>query len=215
MVTPPTTPVMCIEPCAFGVGDVVWAKLSNHSWWPCMISTPKLAQATSPRHVDDQSLSLSGDGGGDNYIRFMSASRRHKRMLYVEFFGPLVEHGWVIESNVLAYTGGDPDAFFADYALRLADKQTTRSSRDKVVQKYTLATPPPPYWEAAVREADEALLKKPLERKLAFIRKHSTHGGVVVKGANKFNPKSTNGTGHNDFDDLDNHTSPFEIVGTS
>lgn len=81
-----------------------------------MISTPNLSNATSEkqagRSLSEDIDSAANEPPGDSFIRYMSASRRHKRMLYVEFFGPLVEHAWVIEANVLAYPGGDPFEFF-------------------------------------------------------------------------------------------------------
>lgn len=81
-----------------------------------MISTPNLSNATSEkqagRSLSEDIDSTANEPPGDSFIRYMSASRRHKRMLYVEFFGPLVEHAWVIEANVLAYPGGDPFEFF-------------------------------------------------------------------------------------------------------
>lgn len=81
-----------------------------------MISTPNLASATSPRQaaksLSDEAATATELGTGDSFIRYMNASRRHKRMLYVEFFGPFVEQAWVIEANVLAYPGGDPIEFF-------------------------------------------------------------------------------------------------------
>lgn len=103
------------ESCMFTVGDIVWAKVNLHPWWPCMISTPNLSNAINSRQAQkylDESISTHSVEQGDNFIRYMNASRRHKRMLYVEFFGPMVEHAWAIESNVVAYSSGDPTEFF-------------------------------------------------------------------------------------------------------
>ena len=85
-----------------------------------MISTPNLSNATSEKQAGrslSDDIDASNEPPGDSFIRYMSASRRHKRMLYVEFFGPLVEHAWVIEANVLAYPGGDPFEFFKGDSL--------------------------------------------------------------------------------------------------
>lgn len=103
------------EPCAFAVGDVVWAKTNLHPWWPCMISTPNLSNATNSRQAQksfNETTITSNEHTGDSFIRYMNASRRHKRMLFVEFYGPVVEHAWAIESNILAYTGICPKEFF-------------------------------------------------------------------------------------------------------
>lgn len=119
----PQATLGCNEPCAFAVGDVVWAKVNLHPWWPCIISTPNLSNATSTRQAQ-KSLETSTTTSttstshkalvdqGDNFIRYMNASRRHKRMLFVELFGSAVEYAWAIESNVLAYEGGNPEEFF-------------------------------------------------------------------------------------------------------
>jgi hypothetical protein len=87
--------------------------------------------------------------------------------------------------------------------------------KEKMAQKYLLRTPPAPRhtdWEAAVREANEALNKKSLDRKLAFIKKHSENGGCMVKGANKIKSTSTSSLAAADeFDDFEHHSDPFDI----
>lgn len=62
------------------------------------------------------------------------------------------------------------------------DAHSTKSAKEKASQKYVLRVPPERQhdWEAAIREANEALNKKPMERKLALIRKHSSDGVSVI-----------------------------------
>lgn len=93
--------------------------------------------------------------------------------------------------------------------------QNTKSSKEKVAQKFALRVPPAvrAEWETAVREADEALSKKPIDRKLAFIKKHSvasTSGAVKV--SNKLRSlSSSNGNFVNDLDDLESQNSPIDL----
>lgn len=176
-----------------------------------MISTPNLSNATNQRQAQ-KSLNENSNSSdpGENFIRYMSASRRHKRMIYVELFGPVVEHAWSMESNILAYAGGDPDEFFKTQSLAAIETQSTKSSKEKMAQKFLLRVPPLRQidWEAAVREADEALSKKPLDRKLAFVKKHSVNGGNPKKTSRSQLANSTNG---DEYDELDHNNNPFDL----
>lgn len=96
-----------------------------------------------------------------------------------------------------------------DYGNSQIEAQTTKSSREKVAFKYTVRIPPQQQleWEAAVREADEALSKKPSERKLAFIKKHSTNSAAPKQGK----MRSWSSSDRNEFDESDQHIDSFEV----
>ena len=126
----------------FNVGNLVWAKVSGHPWWPCMIST---------------------DYSEDNYVKLVGAARP-KRMFYVEFFGPSVEHAWVTESCLIEYNGIEA---FKTYAQDQVDQALTKSQKEKLAERFQLkvALTRRDHWEKAVEEADDAMNKHSIERK--------------------------------------------------
>lgn len=118
----------------FNIGDLVWAKLSGHPWWPCMVS----AAPNSSLHY-----------------RLMGASRP-KRYVYVEFFGPGIEHAWISEPSLIDYQGVDS---FKIYAQDQVDQATAKSAKEKLADKYQLkvSLAKRDQWEKAVTEADNAM----------------------------------------------------------
>lgn len=88
---------------------------------------------------------------------------------------------------------------------------STKSAREKTLQKYTIRINPGQQqleWDVAIKEADEALGKKPIDRKLAFINKHSSNP-IVPKSSHKSRPLVDDH--RNEFDDFDNHVGPFDL----
>lgn len=151
-----------------------------------LTNTSKQTSPTSPTNNANSHTKLVGTP---------NSTRRFKRMLYVEFYGLGVEHAWVAESCVLVYEGLE---HFKEFTQRQIDAQTTKSSREKSALKYSLKVPVTRRrdWDAAVKEADLALVKRPFERKLAFQRKHS----ATKSGSNK--ARSASASTFKDADEL-------------
>lgn len=95
------------------------------------------------------------------------------------------------------------------------ETQHTKSSKEKAAQKFLLKVPPAfqQDWEAALIEANEAFEKRPIDRKLMFIKKHSiASANGTLKISNKSRSlSSSNGIVVNELDDLDNQNDPFEL----
>jgi hypothetical protein len=121
----------------FNIGDLVWAKVSGHPWWPCTVAT---------------------DHSEDNHVKFIGAVRP-KRMFYVKFFGPSVEHAWVNESCLIEYKGIES---FKTYAQDQVDQAPTKSQKEKLAERFQLkvALTRRDHWERAVDEADNAMNKR-------------------------------------------------------
>lgn len=176
------TPISDIK---FNVGDLVWAKVSGHPWWPCIISNPHLSLTTTIKDYVESKTDQT-------HVKTVGASNRQKSMYYVEFFGPSIEHAWVFESCLSEYKGVEA---FKSYALDQVNQQTNKSVKEKLTEKYQLKVtlPKRDQWEKALREADGLINKRVRDRKLYFIKKHANLG-QVKKSVNppKIEPSSPN-----------------------
>ena len=149
--TPPSANTRGTDCTKYQVGDLVWAKVSGHPWWPCIVS-----RDSTGSHVKEVGTS------------------RPKRHFYVEFFGPAVEHAWVAEGGLIEYKGIEA---FKTYAQDQVDQAPTKSAKEKLAERFQLkvALTRRDHWETGVEEADEALTKKRADdRMLIIMRKKST-----------------------------------------
>ncbi|TPP63923.1 Histone-lysine N-methyltransferase [Fasciola gigantica] len=105
----------------FELGDLFWAKVGSHPWWPCMIYyTPT----------------------GESYVR----NKAGKSACYhVQFLGPLVERAWVHPGNLIPFEGKKKfDEYVQDKLKNSRDKnerakfdsRSTSSSRNLWVQSW-------------------------------------------------------------------------------
>ena len=149
----------------YNIGDLVWAKLSGHPWWPCMVSNSPNNQNTNE---NQETSTLANNLSHVKYI----GTTRQKCSYYVLFFGPSFEHAWVGESCLIEYKGIEA---FKSYAQNLVDQASTKSRKERLTEKFQLkiASSRKEQWEQGVREADFALSKLVTERKLYFLKKYS------------------------------------------
>nr|QDF21440.1 histone-lysine N-methyltransferase NSD2 isoform X1 [Brachionus koreanus] len=142
----------------YSLGDLVWAKVSGHPWWPCMISNPDLSPSCSTAEAKNSNEHFKLIGGS-----------RPKRSFYVQFFGPSVEHAWVPEGNIIFYKGLQS---FKAYAQQQIDKAVSKSAKDKMNEKYSLkiSMPKREEWDQAIAEADSLMRKRPRDRKSYFLK---------------------------------------------
>jgi hypothetical protein len=152
----------------FNVGDLVWAKVSGHPWWPCMISSPDLSDKPSLKNASSY-----------NHTKYVGGARP-KLMFYVEFFGPSIEHAWVTQHCLIDYKGIEE---FKIYAQEQVDLCSTKSAKEKLAEKYQLKVTlsKRDNWELAVKEADQALDKSIQERKTIFINKNFNYDSQMRK----------------------------------
>ncbi|KAK5853861.1 hypothetical protein PBY51_014982 [Eleginops maclovinus] len=71
-----------INTCSFSAGDLVWAKLEGHPWWPCMVV---------PQPLSGQQM----------------RGRGRAQRIHVHFFDEPATRGWVSTKYVRDYQGSD------------------------------------------------------------------------------------------------------------
>ncbi|XP_039295505.1 histone-lysine N-methyltransferase NSD2 [Nilaparvata lugens] len=78
---------MQVDPsCQWQVGDLAWARIGNHPFWPCIIARdPELAIFTR--------------------IKMFTKSLVPHRRLHVQFFGDNGRRSWLSSTSVMNYTG--------------------------------------------------------------------------------------------------------------
>lgn len=165
----------------YNLGDLVWAKVSGHPWWPCMISNSELSPT-----------STKNDGKNENvYFRLIGGSKP-KRSYYVQFFGPSVEHAWVPEGNIISYQGLQE---FKVYSQQQIDKAMSKSAKDKMSEKFSLSKIAPnkrEEWEQAIAEADRLVVKKPRDRKSYFLKQFNENKNLNAKENSNPEPIKSN-----------------------
>ncbi len=104
---------------------------------------------------------------------------KSKRMFYVEFFGPSIEHAWVFESLLIEYRGIEA---FKTYAQDQVDQAVTKSAKEKLAERYQLkvALSKREQWELAVKDADKALHLTIEERKSTFLANKITNKSKFI-----------------------------------
>ena len=135
----------------YNVGDLVWAKVSGHPWWPCIVS---LSIETLP----------------PTHIKYIGVTRP-KRMFFVEFFGPSIEHAWVSEGCLIDYKGVEE---FKVSAQMQVNQAITKSAKEKLAYRFQLkvALSRRDHWEQAVLQADTWLNKDSAERNDFITKKY-------------------------------------------
>ncbi|XP_055956003.1 histone-lysine N-methyltransferase NSD2 isoform X2 [Patella vulgata] len=118
------------KPAKYGMGDMLWAKVGGHPWWPCMVSECPYTNI---------------------YTRIQGGARI-QRMYHVQYFGNEGERGWISESSSLSFTGLKD---FLDYADERV-KSATKSNKVKITQTFRVLPSRKMAWDIGVAQATEA-----------------------------------------------------------
>lgn len=121
------------EPLRYKIGDLVWAKVNNHPWWPCRVS----------RDLNDSYFRFEGSQNiNKNYfitfVFFVCFVLPHKdkiSMYHVDFIGPVRENGWALEINMFKYDGIES---FKTYAQDQVDRAGTKAEKEKLAERFQL-----------------------------------------------------------------------------
>lgn len=187
-----------LEDIKYNLGDLVWAKVSGHPWWPCMISNPDLSP-TCPK--------TEAKNNKNEHFKLIGGSRP-KRSFYVQFFGPSVEHAWVPEGNIIEYKGLQS---FKDYVQQQIDKAVSKSAKDKMNEKFSLKISPlkREEWEQAIAEADGLMRKRPRDRKSYFLKQANGKDSQMENSTTE--TTKVNRLKRNSIDEENVHSEPKKV----
>ncbi|XP_059149000.1 histone-lysine N-methyltransferase NSD2-like [Physella acuta] len=122
-------------------GDMLWAKVSGHPYWPCMVSKCPFTKMFTR---------IKGD------VRII-------RSYHVQFFGNEVERGWVNEPSLMLFEGK------LNFLEKAQTELTRQCKRGKsAYNPYKINISRRHAWNIAVDEAEQAMALSLTERKVQF-----------------------------------------------
>lgn len=126
-------------------GDLAWARIGGHPFWPCMIAVDPFTKVfTKIKRV----------GRGLTAVQ---------RSLHVQFFGDNGRHSWVTTGSVIKFEGRDGLRRFADKVLTEIKKKDKKFSSAFLIRRSSQLQ-----WDLAVKEAEDTLSKTNQERVRMF-----------------------------------------------
>jgi len=126
------------HPPNYAEGDLLWARVSSHPYWPCMVSKCPFSKM---------------------YTRIFG-DYKITRAFHVQFFGDEVERGWINEPALKVY--GGKERFMGQAAVELAKVKKSVYSPYRLKPNRQLA------WDIAVDESEESLPLSREERKVQY-----------------------------------------------
>ncbi|KAL4232100.1 Histone-lysine N-methyltransferase [Mactra antiquata] len=126
-------------PVKWFVGDLVWAKVASHPWWPCMVS----------------------------YDPFTAVYTRINRTrdYHVQFFGDAAERAWISTNNLLDFLG---KAKFDEYVDGLYKAAKSSKELKKLKKWYSVPSYKEKAVSLGVSQAEEALKMDKKERRTNY-----------------------------------------------
>ncbi|CAM9375520.1 unnamed protein product [Lampetra fluviatilis] len=133
------------HPDLYSIGDVVWAKISGHPWWPCMVSC-------------DPKLGI--------HMRVKGQVKSFTRQYHVQFFGEAAERAWVCYRSLVMFSSREQYELLVS---ELAKRTPSASERTKILKP--MASRVRSQWFVGIAEAEEAaaLCHKERNEKFTFI----------------------------------------------
>ncbi|CAH8547196.1 unnamed protein product [Schistosoma mattheei] len=111
----------------YQVGNIFWAKVGSHPWWPCMVY-----------HSPD----------GDSYVK----EKGRSFIYHVQFLGPLVERAWVSANNLIPFSGKKNFDEYVQEKLR-----TTKDKSEKIKFESKSVSSNKSIWIQSWKEAEVAM----------------------------------------------------------
>lgn len=155
------------RPTKWIIGDMLWARVSGHPFWPCMV-------AYDPTHTA--------------FTRTLKRRQGTLVQYHVQFFGDEGERGWINEGAIIPYEGVEAFNKFCD-EMKVVHK--------KERQNYTVPPRRVKAWNVAVRSAEEAYPMTRVFRvhRFAFVYDQPVMiNGCMVANENDFSGGSQQGS---------------------
>ncbi|CAF0814428.1 unnamed protein product, partial [Didymodactylos carnosus] len=121
----------------FEVGDIVWARLNGHPWWPSLVYG---CFSENGQHVKTVANSRGG----------------YKRQYFVYYYGSHFEYSWIFKASLFRYNGLKN---FIEHAESVVDQATTKTEQQELANRFQLKVSKRtrPLWDEAISEADRAM----------------------------------------------------------
>ncbi|KAJ6223683.1 hypothetical protein RDWZM_002228 [Blomia tropicalis] len=161
----PTLTTIPTKEGSYGVGDLIWAKMTGYPWWPCIIS------------IDPETGNYCRISGKCifilkllyiklNYLYNIGSSCKADRVYHVQYFGPEAYRGWTAIGMVMPFEG--IEKFYEKINEEISDLPKKKVS--KVLEKCNVKPSIKKKWNESVSEAELALKLDRKERvnKLTF-----------------------------------------------
>uniref|UniRef100_H3AR77 Histone-lysine N-methyltransferase NSD2 n=1 Tax=Latimeria chalumnae TaxID=7897 RepID=H3AR77_LATCH len=112
----------------YGIGAIVWSKVSGYPWWPCMVSADPLL---------------------NSHFRIKGQNRTF-RQYHVQFFGDAPERAWICEKGIVPYEGQEQFEQLCQESIKQAAKTEKNKLRKTVPAKWRAQ------WDIGLTQAEEA-----------------------------------------------------------
>lgn len=142
----PPVQVGPVPGCEWMVGDLAWARVGGHPYWPCVI-------AVDPEQNIFTKTSVKG------------RSAIVQRHLHVQFFGDNGRRSWLNTSSVINFCG-----LTAFNKMGEAILSTMKKKEPKLVSAFVIKPSVVQVWEKAVQEAED-LINKTREERTEYFRR--------------------------------------------
>ncbi|KAK3095090.1 hypothetical protein FSP39_010180 [Pinctada imbricata] len=155
---PTTSPPVVEKPTEWEEGDVLWAKVTGHPWWPCLVA---------------------GDFIGTLEPDVYTKMKGRVRNYHVHFFGNEGERGWV--TNTMEFKGKEK---YDEHVKKLFENAKDRKMEKLRLEKLFKVFPRrQAAWKIAIEQAEEFLPLSKEERKSKFMEAYPMEPIVQIESA--------------------------------
>nr|CAD7399455.1 unnamed protein product [Timema poppensis] len=131
MLNPPL-PKRELPPCTWDIGDLLWARVGGHPFWPCIV-------------VEDLTLAVF------TKVKAFGGSRKLQRYFHVQFYGDNGRRSWVPASGLIPYEGVEAFNKLSEETLSKLKKYERKQATSFIVRPTSRIK-----WDVSVQESEQA-----------------------------------------------------------
>jgi len=146
----PQDPSLPVNGCEWLVGDLAWARVGGHPFWPCVIALDPIQKIFTK--IVQRGRNSSGAGG--------------QRWMHVQFFGDNGRRSWLNSSAIMAFHGREAFMQLAETVLAGMRKKDPKQTSAFVIKPAVVQV-----WEKAVQEAQD-MASVTREERISFFATH-------------------------------------------
>nr|CAD7260761.1 unnamed protein product [Timema shepardi] len=131
MLNPPL-PKRELPPCTWDIGDLLWARVGGHPFWPCIV-------------LEDLTLAVF------TKVKAFGGSRKLQRYFHVQFYGDNGRRSWVPASGLIPYEGVEAFNKLSEETLSKLKKYERKQATAFIVRPTSKIK-----WDVSVQESEQA-----------------------------------------------------------